>query len=293
MYHYSVKQLVLLIGLSVCWSLNAQLPVTHLYAFEWTNDSNIVGNARFLTHFNAKGYNNQPEFTSPNSLCFTLAWHIDDQTDLYELNLENYEVRAITQTQSTFEYSPRPVEDKWTCVRVDTAKNQMMWSYPIHGEDQGKSHFSKEKSIGYYRHFNNDSVVLFFTGDPNQMGIGSLSTGEIFYFTSNIGRTFFVHGGKVVYLHKLTEDSWYLKEYDPYLRRASILAKSMSGIEDFFITEKGEILSARGTVIYRYDEATLEKWTPWLDLSAYPLDNITRIIANDRYLIVVDKKNEE
>ena len=288
-----MKAGILILAIGVASWVQAQVPITQLYSFEWSGDSNIVDSPRYLTDFNANGYNNQPYFIDEDQLCFTLAWHIDDQTDIFHLDLITNEVYPITETASYSEYSPRFQEGRWTCVRVDTAQNQFLWSYPEDGEDQGKSLLTDQNKVGYYQFLNSDSIVVFLTGEPNKMGIVSKSTSDVFYFTSNIGRSFYIQDDKILYLHKLTEDSWYIKSYDPELRRASIVCKSMKGVEDFYVTKEGDLLAAKGAMIYKYLSDGPGIWSPWIDLSMYSIDQITRLVANEKYLIIVDKKNEE
>lgn len=293
MYHYSVKCAFLILQIFLASCALGQVPITQLYAFEWSGDSNVVTSPRYLSEFNANGYNNQPHFLGTDQLCFTLAWHIDDQTDIFQYDLITNEVYPITETASHSEYSPKAYEGRWTCVRVDSAQNQYLWTYPMDGTDQGKTLLSNQTKVGYYQFLNSDSIVVFLTGEPNKLGIVSKSSSQIFYFTSNIGRSFYVHDGQILYLHKLTDESWYIKSYDPVLRRANIVCKSMEGVEDFYVTPEGELLAAKGAVIYKYNAEALSSWSPWLDLSMYSLDQITRLVTNEKYLIVVDKKDEE
>lgn len=271
------------------WSVQAQLPITHIYSFEWSDDSTVVYNATLLSGYNLNGYNNQPHFLRKDELAFTMSWHIDATTDIYAMDLLAKTVQPITET-SDAEYSPQLVNDHWYCVKVDSQKNQWLWTSPRDGSHAGNPVLMNQDKIGYYSFINSDSIVAFLTGPPHQLVTIDIQTEEKYNFTSNIGRTFQIFDDHIYYVHKLTDASWYIKKYDRFLRRSTIITTTLEGAEDFHILPNGKLLMAKGSAIYSYDLAKDGTWVEFLDLSEFGLSNITRMTSNEKYLVCVDKK---
>ena len=277
---------------SLCYLLSTvsfgQLPITHIYSFEWSaeGDSLAVKNAKLWSGENLNGYNNQPHFINTEEFALTMAWHVDAAPDIYTLHMDNAQVRAITDTHES-EYSPMRIGDQWYCVRVDSTGDQHLWTYPASGSDRGANILRGVNNVGYFKPLGKDSVVVFLTGEPHQMAIYNVKNGRSHKFSSNIGRTFHVHDEGVFYVHKITPEAWYIKIFDPSIKRSRTLTPTLDGVEDFVFHE-GHILAAKGEKLYRFRLGG-KTWEEVLDLSPWGLKNITRMASNDKYLLCVEK----
>ena len=94
------KMLFLFLGLGTFLFAQAQLPTSNVYLFdlEVTDTSIEVTKPRFLTHFNERGYNNQPNFFSNEELYLTVRAPFDNQTDLFKFDLEEKTKTLVTST---------------------------------------------------------------------------------------------------------------------------------------------------------------------------------------------------
>ena len=89
------------------------LPNTNVYMFDIEKESDSLyhfNNPKFLTNFNADGYNNQPAFMSENELYLTVGIPGANQTDIYKLDIGNTTKLQVTRTQES-EYSPTLMPD--------------------------------------------------------------------------------------------------------------------------------------------------------------------------------------
>ena len=131
------------------------VPKTKVYSFKLVEkgESYHFTNPRYLTGFNAEGYNNQPNFINDNTLYLTVQFPDDSQTDIYSLDLNRNQITRVTKTIEG-EYSPTPVPSSrsFSAVRVeaDGANTQRLWQFPIDRKDNGQPIFEDITGIGYH-----------------------------------------------------------------------------------------------------------------------------------------------
>jgi hypothetical protein len=249
----------------------------------------------FLTAFNKGGYNNQPSFFGNNELWLTAQFPKDTtQTDLIALDLLLKTQTRVTATPNTAEYSPTlmPGGKRFSTIRVEEDGNQRLWSFPMDRSDNGRPEFPKIYNVGYHCWLR-DTLVAFFivgeTGQPHTLEIVGIKGQKPQRIASNIGRCLIKRpDGKLLFVQKATEQTWYLKTWDPKTNTQEILLKMPAGSEDFALLPDGTLLSGSGTKIFQYKAPRNTDWKEVADLSKYGVQKITRLAASgDGKLAVV------
>ncbi|MEP7323653.1 MAG: hypothetical protein ABI761_17135 [Saprospiraceae bacterium] len=280
---------------------NAQAPVSQVFLFDVqvlpTGQYGIY-HPKLLTGFNPLGYNNQPYFISDNELVFTSMIPPATQTDIILLNINNLTRQQVTNTAWS-EYSPTLMHDKnhISVVRVDEPADanhpnavQRLYSYELKPQGKITSILPEMKNIGYHTWLDDKNVALFLVNKPNQLALVDITTRDPLVFTSDIGRC--ITGddrGHLIYVHKITDKDWFIKDYDPVLQRASILAETVKGSEDFVLLPGGNILMGSGTKLFAISPATQKTWTEVADLKFYGIQAITRMSFRNNRLVLVNQ----
>ena len=279
----------------------AQLPITHVYCFDMERDGAGINvkNARFLTGFNPRGYNNQPQWVNNNELYLAVQTPYDtNQTDILSLSLLNNTVTRVTATAES-EYSPTPMSDRRTfsCVRVDVGANggtQRLWSYPYDRLNSGRDLLPLHQDIGYYCWLSDKKVALFIvSGSQNYLKLANVDDQSSIQLVSGIGRSMArMNDGKLAFVQKATPKSWQIKVLDPVSYNSSVLIETLPGSEDFALLADGTFIMGNGAKLYAFNptDATRE-WRELVDLSKYGLTNIKRISISremDKIAIVND-----
>ena len=176
---------------------------------------------QFLTAFNPKGYNNQPQFFSQNELYLTVQFPSDTtQTEIYALNLPTRTTTRVTAT-STPEYSPTPQPDgrRFSAVRVEKNGAQRLWSFPIDRSDAGFPIFPNLTNIGYHCWLNDTLAGVFLVGEnnaPHALGIVGLAGQKPQRVAFNIGRCLQrMCDGRLAYIPKAGDAPWLIQASDP------------------------------------------------------------------------------
>ena len=288
-----------LLLLALPFSLTAQGPGKSnilLFSLAKTADSTWRPEAaRFLTAFNRDGYNNQPSFFSNNELWLTAQFPRDTtQTDLIALDLLLKTQTRVTATPNTAEYSPTrmPGGKRFSAIRVEEDGNQRLWSFPIDRSDNGRPEFPKIFNVGYHCWLSDTLVALFIVGEDEQphtlqvLGTKSQKPNRI---GSNIGRCMIKRpDGKLLFVQKATEQTWYLKTWDPKTNLQEIILKMPVGSEDFALLPDGTLLTGKGPKLYQFKPSRNADWKEIADLGKYGVQKITRLaVSGDGKLAVV------
>lgn len=274
--------------------LQAQtIPSTKVYTFKMVKTGNAFRftNPRYLTGFNPNGYNNQPHFINDETLYLTVQFPDDAQTDIYELNLRKNAITRVTKTVEG-EYSPTriPSSSSFSVVRVeaDGQSTQRLWQFPINRTSEGQPVFSDIKGIGYHQWLGPEKVVLFIVDTPNKMMIANQRTGSAVELLTNIGRGFQQMGNeKLAFIHKVTEDSWYIKELDSFTYRFKEIVQTLPGSEDFLYLRDGTFLMGNGSKLYKYNKIFDKEWRQIADFGNYGIKDITRLAISDNGTIAI------
>ncbi len=281
-----------------CISLpvTAQLPNTNIYLFDLDLGSSThpLLNPRYLTAFNATGYNNQPAFFQPDEIWFTSDFQDTSQTDIWSLDLTTGARHRITHTRAS-EYSPTLMPGgrgfSTVVVETDPDKTQRLWQYPTRPSGPHHPLFPDVTGIGYHCWLSPDTAALFIVGEPHSLHLIGKSQDQPTYLTSRIGRCLLRSAsGHLIFLQKVTENDWYIKRYDPNFDRTEIIIKSLPGAEDFCLLPDGSLLMAQGHLLYRFDPAKDITWRTFFDGSVYGFQQITRLVnQSDQQLVLVNQ----
>lgn len=270
-------------------------PNTNIYLFQLyqLTDSLIeVKEPRYLTHFNAEGYNNQPEFINDNQLFFTTQRPNEKQPDIYALDLKKGIKTQITATTEG-EYSPTLMPDykSFSAVRVeaDAAGTQRLWEFPINRNSNGKPVFKYLKGVGYHHWLNDYQVAMFIVGEPHTMVVGDTRNDKTIKIEDNIGRCFQkLPNGNMAYVHKASPDAFYINSFNPYSRKSQRIIQTKAGSEDFAVLGEGTIIMGKGSKLYKYHPAYDTDWLEIADLRYYNIRNISRLaVSEDNKLAIV------
>lgn len=277
-------------------SAQTQLPNTNIYLFDidYVDNFYSLTHPKFLTVFNAAGYNNQPSFISESLIWITSDYGISGHTDLWELDVDNQSLHKFSQTIAD-EFSPglQPGKNFITAVRIepDSAKTQRLWSFHRDSTNSGQPSPEHLKGVGYYAWKNMDTLALFILGDPHQLVLMNHRNIRSDLIAMRVGRCFtFDEAGRLVFVQKVTDESWYLKYYQPETSQSNIIIKTPAGSEDFCLLPDGTFLMASGSVIMRYHPEKDVIWKPFVDLGSYGLSHMNRIVQyKGRRLAVVNQ----
>lgn len=250
---------------------------------------------RFLTAFNPRGYNNQPAFFSNNELYLTVQAPGDTtQTEIHALDLLFKTQTRVTATPATAEYSPTlmPGGRRFSAVRVEEDGNQRLWSFPLDRSDNGRPEFPNIFNVGYHCWLHDTLVAFFIVGDDgalHTLGTAGLRGQKFQRIAANPGRCLqTLPSGKLAFVTKTTEKTWFLKTFDPKKPIPEIVVVMPPGSEDFAVLPDGTYISGSKSKLYQYKPGRNTDWKEIADLSKYGVKNITRLAASkDGKLAVV------
>ena len=241
----------------------------------------------FITAFNRSGYNNQPKFFNDYSLWLTVQNSTDTtQTDIYQLDLIKKALVRITNTPSTSEYSPTPMPggQRFSAVRVDEDNQQRLWTFPLDGSDNGRSEFPDILNVGYHCWLGDKTIAFFIVGDdanPHTLQILDVNNKNLRKIASNIGRCLLqTTDGKLAFVQKPTNQTWFLKTWNPLNNTQDILVKMPTETEDFAQLSDGTFICGSGPKLYSYKSGKDQDWRQVSDLSRFGVKTITRLASS-------------
>lgn len=239
---------------------------------------------RFLNAFNPKGYNNQPAFFSASEIYLTVQSPDDTtQTDIFALDIYQHTRTRITNTPNTAEYSPTlmPGGKRFSAVRVEENGEQRLWSFPLDRSDNGRPEFPLVKGVGYHCWLNDTMAALFIVGqngEPHTLYSIGLRAQKLQRIAGSIGRCLQnLPGGRLAFVQKLTEQTRYLKSWDPRTKSLETRVKMPPGCEDFALLPNGAFITGSGAKLMQYNPRRDADWRDMADFSKYGVKQITRI----------------
>ncbi len=293
-----MKNLLFLLPALVGWTASGQqLPHTDIMLFSMTSGADSIWrpvSPRFLTAFNLRGYNNQPYFFSNSDLYLTVQLPNDTtQTDIYNLNLASQSISRITQTTNS-EYSPTLMfgGQRFSAVVVEEDGTQHLVSYPFDRSDNGRLEFPNLTGVGYHCWLSDTLAAVFLVGQndlPHVLYTVGTRSQKLQRIVANPGRSLMpLAGGKLAYVQKATEQTWYLKIYDPQKQSSELLIKMPVGTEDFAILPNGAYICGSGAKLWQFRPGRQSSWQEAGDLSVYGVKNISRLaVSRDGKVAVV------
>lgn len=278
--------------------LHAQIPGTDVYLIDYKmKDGRLqFGTLRNLS--NRPGYDNQPFFLpAGEGLLFTVIG-ADGQADIYKCNFPDYALTQITRTPES-EYSPTvmPGGKHFSVVRVEKDSSQRLWKFPLAGGVPSLV-LEKVKPVGYHAWLDANTLALFILGKPNTLQIADVRTGETKSVGGNIGRA--LHKMPLPqrvafsFVHKVNEENWIVKSFEPKTRKTKILIRTLPGSEDVAWTPEGILLSGSGSKLYQWDPKGKKEWSELANFAKLDLKNLTRIAVSpkgDRIAVVVNDQS--
>jgi hypothetical protein len=260
-------------------------------------DKYEVSNERYLSAFNQGGYTNQPTFVDLYTLLVSAGKKNDlPNTDIFELNLRSKRITRITKTKDR-EYSPvisRHDKKMISCVLVEVENNdnQILWQYPLDRSNGGQSLLKGVNQVGYFIELKDDWVAVYEVGTPSKLWLHNRKTGDKKFITANVGRSLqLMQDGMLAYVHKFSDDYWFLKKLNIEDLRSDIIKKTIPGAEDFTLLSDDSIIMGAKSKLYHLDHRGSNTWQEIADLSDMGITNITRVAFNGiNQLAIVDQR---
>jgi hypothetical protein len=276
-------------------SIQAQKIDAHqILLFDLEGDGNALSitDPKLLTGFNLNGYNNQPCFFSEQELWLTSQSSSDTtQTEIVALDLAQKRKTAVTRTQLS-EYSPTPIPNgkDWSAIVVEADGTQRLWAFPRSGGGTGRVVLPDIKGVGYHVWMSETDLALFIVGEPHTLVYTNTKNQRRKQLASNIGRCLLKHptNGKLYFVVKPTDQTWFIKTYDPITDKQEIICQTLPKSEDFALLPNGDILMAQDHKLYL---RAPETWVQIADLSDLGVVKITRLAVRDGKIALVFTSN--
>jgi len=242
-----------------------------------------VTGARNLT--NRAGYDNQPNWSRDGRTVFFTSTREDQQADIYriETTAGSTPVR-VTLTAPESEYSATPIPNKnaISVIRVERDSVQRLWSVPLDGAPSTDI-VEGIKPVGYHTWANDTLLALFVLGSPNTLQLASSISGRGDTIATSIGRSLHTtRDGQVSFVHKVSNDEWWLTLLDPKTRQQKRLVRMTRRVEDYAWTPDGLVLAGEGSVLKAFDPQRGGDWETVADLASHGLTGITRLSVSPR-----------
>ncbi len=271
----------------------AQLPNSQIYAvsFTQTGDNFSFRDVKYLTNFNNPGYNNQPNFVSNRKIQLVSNYYNKDNNDIIELDLQSQKMYRFTDTKEA-EYSPLPMPNSKyiSCVRVFDDEQQLLWAFPKSRQNTGASIIDNLSNVGYYAWLSEEEIAMFLVGTPHKLVIHNIESEERKEVIDNIGRCLKVNSdGKLIFIHKMNDEFWFLKSYDPSTEQIETIVQTFSKNEDFEILRDGSILMGEKSFLYRYNPADNKAWVEIGNFKKYGINSIKRITSRGNKIVMVNE----
>lgn len=298
MTRFSIKDFIVI---CFCFSVSMAFSQAESDLYMFTLDQGDQGefhlhSAKFLSSFNKGGYTNQPAFTPSGDLLVSVRREADDQTDIWLLNLTTKKYKRLTQT-TAFEYSPRihPDEEHLTVLRKVGEEPLDQQVCNINLRSGVLECVSAGKDIGYYTWLSAHELGLYrIETGANRLSYYNLEEEKGRRITTSIGRTLLSNkSGWLIYIHKFTNDYWYIKRYNPATSVIEIVTQTSGKYEDFTIGPDGTYFMGNDHLLFAFHPDKEKGWKQVADLSPYGIRHITRLaISPDgkKLLLVAEKE---
>ena len=276
----------------------AQMPTTQLYVFDLRTGDTLITltNPRYLSQFNATGYNNQPYWAADDVLYASVRTPDQAQPDIYRFDLANRTRQRMTATEAG-EYSPKVQVrggDRFTAIRQEYVGSDTvlrLWDFPADLSESGRPVFTTLDNVGYYDWLNPSQLALYLTENPSRLVLSAAGDGATpRTLATNTGRSFArLRNGDLVYVDKnfspyrLMQRNLYRLDENP-----TTIVELPDGTEDFIVLRDGSLLTGRGSKLYRLLPDGIREWQLVADLNFYGFRDITRLaLSEDGQLAVV------
>jgi hypothetical protein len=268
--------------LALCLKAFTQVPSTDIYVADMKKSKEgIYTFSKPVNITNREGYDNQPAFTSSGRIYYTSLRDSTKGTDIYFYDPSNGNSTRVTKTSES-EYSPGLMPgNKWlSVVRVDKDSLQRVYQVSTDGRTT-RLLLKSQDSVGYYCWVAPSKMALYILGDSAELRIADIKTQHVETVVTNIARCIAAIPGtnQISYIEKVAPDEWYIKAYDPDLKKSAFLMKTLEGAEDYAWTPDKKLLMGKNGKLYISDPYNAVLWKEIADFSR-TIGNFYRIAIN-------------
>lgn len=193
---------------------------------------------------NRDGYDNQPAFTHDSQALLFASDRSGAHNDIYRYQLDNNNIRQLTDTPNQSEFSPQPMASGIRYVVEQGVPHQSVWVQP---ENQNRQRgINSYIPTGYYAHHPELGTLLWAR---YAYSIYFEPTGEeaneSHFVMANAGRSLHAipEHKAFSYLHKQQDGARVIKHFDPLNNSHTNLIAVGSGSEDYGWSHNGWIFN--------------------------------------------------
>ena len=290
-----MKKFVLVFVLSffVAHVCVAQAPNSEVYLLNVSkkNGGFVFSNGRNIS--NSPGYDNQPSFTLDNRSILFTSNRRQNNFDIYEYSISDRGISPVI-TSGDNEYSAREI-DQNTVAFVREGRDQLMTVVKYDRASKTESLAFKVKDpIAYYA-FNKKGDALVWVRYAFWMRWVNTEK-SINRFVANYAQPSVPHlipgSDSFSFMVRRPDDSLWIMEFNPENQALRPIVQAKDGKKDYCWMADGSLLTASGSVLYRFDEKVDKAWVKIADLESFGIKNITRMAASGdgRRIAVVENK---
>ncbi len=274
---------------------SGQLPKSDLILFDFkkVNSEYFITKGTLINKFNLDSYNNQPSFFNALNIYFTAVAPGKEQTDIFAIDLLRKKYWQVTDTPDG-EYSPTLMPTKRhfsVIVQEENTNIQRLWQFPIDQSGLGSDLFPGITGVGYHTWVDRERVAMFIVGEPNKLILANRNTQEQKTIVEEIGRGLKANKrGLIYFVHKVNDENWIIKRYDPSNNKISTIVQTPGKTEDFELMKDETIIMGSGSDLYAFNPDFSKEWVKIGSLSEWGIENITRLSIFGEKLVVVSKK---
>lgn len=260
------------------------------------------GTYKILSGFNLSnhdGYDSQPSFSENGSYMLWTSERDSGQTEVYRYDLSGKSSTRLTQTRVS-EYSPTYMEGGRfiSCVVVEADSTQRLWKY---NKSSMKSEviLPKVTGVGYHTWMDSKTLFLFQLTEPFSLVMCDTKAQVTRTVATNIGRCMSIYKAAkrkiLLYVQLDANGKKWIKGIDINGQPAPEFAAipCLEGSEDYGLDKRGYLLMASGSKVYTWKIGSDTQWNLNFDLSAYNVNNVSRIaISPDgHHIALVNNSN--
>lgn len=253
-----------------CFTLSgyAQIPSTDIFLSDMRKTE---GKWTFSTPRNItsrEGYDNQPCFSSDSRRMLFVSMTDTIQSDLYVYGIYDSTLERLAQTSES-EYSPQFLGDgkSVSAVRVDSDKGQRLYEFT--DEFQTAVELTPGlDSIGYYCWLNDSTIALACLNNGLELTIYEKNNAQFLSLEKGIGRCLQrIPGTNDLLFVKKDGEEVTLMIYSTARGETGMMAKGLSGVEDYCFLPDGTLLAGKDGKLFANDIYGDGGWEQLADFS--------------------------
>jgi len=227
---------------------------------------------------NDPGYNNQPSFSSNETVLF--AGNNNGQTDIAEYELNTKSKKWINKMTDGGEYSPQkfPTNKDIAAVRLDKDGLQRLYKYDA--ENGNSTEIIPELQVAYFSFYNDKKMLAtVLNGDKMDLVLIDLQSKKADTLFRNAGRSLQKVPKTNSMSYSLVNEEGNLDLYllDMASSESFFITELPIGIQDYVWINDTQILIGSGNKLYMYDILGESEWTKVASLEETGIKNITRL----------------